>query len=79
MTTITIEITGPVAIGGIRPGKRAEIAAFADGTPVDVFWRKRFADEALHGCGAVRIVSDPAPRTAEDAPVSPSPAPKKGR
>jgi hypothetical protein len=72
---LTLEITGPVAIGGHRPGTRFEIEAFECGTPVDRFWRKRLADEATHNCGAVRVVTpETAPPSADDTPAPSAPS-----
>lgn len=78
MKKITFEITGTVALAGHNPGDVFLVDANDDGTPVELYWRKRLSDESRCACGAVRVV----PNTAEPE-VSPDPAPaapaRKGR
>lgn len=91
--TLRLKITGPVAIHNRRPGAEFTVAADADGVPIDPLWRKRLADEARHGIGAVMVIADAlaesaaasADAAAENAvvpaptlpPVSPPPARKR--
>lgn len=77
--TLRLKITGPVAIHNRRPGAEFTVAADADGVPLDPLWRKRLADEARHGIGAVTVIADAlpesAPTSAEAAAETVAPAP----
>lgn len=79
-STITLKITGPVPLGGKRPGETFRVKADDEGNPVDLYWRRRLADEAAYACGAVRIVTspaaaeEPAADTAEPSPAVPASA-----
>ena len=54
--TLTLKITGPVAIHGRRPGAVFAVPCDDDGVPLDAQWRRRLQDESLHKVGAVAVV-----------------------
>jgi hypothetical protein len=57
MRQITLKITAKVPIHGQRPGDVFSIEADAEGTPLDLVWRKRLDDERKFKIGAVEVVS----------------------
>lgn len=42
---LRLKISGPVAIGGHRPGEEFLVRCDDDGVPEDTYWRRRLADE----------------------------------
>lgn len=51
--SITIENKSMVTLHGVKPGKQVIINVDADGTPLDMHWRRRMKDSISDGCIAV--------------------------
>jgi hypothetical protein len=80
-STIELEIIGPVSLGGKRPGEKFRVKTDDEGNLVDLYWRRRLADERNHNCGAVRVVkplaapAEPPAAPAEEPPAVPASTP----
>lgn len=64
--------TTSVPIGGKRPGATFSVEADDDGVPVDIFWRKRLADNSV-------VKADAADSAAPAAPVARAASPKPAK
>lgn len=53
---LRLKVTGPVPIGGHRPGEEFLVRCDDEGIPVDLYWRRRLADEDTHAPGAIETI-----------------------
>ena len=69
MPKLKCKITGPTPLGEKRVGEEFFIDVDDEGTPLDLFWRNRFSENA-HKKGFIEVMS-------QDSDASPAKAPTK--
>ena len=75
MAKIRVQNTAAVPLNGRRPGEIFSLEVDADGTPLDFYWRRRFAEDAV-ARGYLKIVTaDATPAEPVVTPSDPPPSP----
>jgi hypothetical protein len=69
--TLRLRVSGSVPVHGKTTGEEFDVPTDAEGTPLELLWRKRVADKSvavISAPGAVAVASEPSP---------PAPVPSK--